>query len=94
MLTWGGFSGPPTPLPEKAMYLVLKSTVAAGQRRSAGEIIELSDAEARALLTLGRIEAAPEKPKASPAMADRSVALETSDTPVVAKRGRGKRNAD
>jgi len=76
------------------MYLVLKSTVAAGQRINAGNVVELSDDVARALLAMGRVEAAPVKPKASPVVADRSVALEASDTPVVAKRGRGKRNED
>jgi len=94
MLTWGGLSGPPTPLPEKAMYLVLKSTVAMGQRINAGDVVELSDDVARALLAMGRVEAAPLKPQASSAVADRSVALEISDAPVVAKRGRGKRNAE
>ena len=76
------------------MYLVLKSTVASGQRLNAGDVVELSAAEARALLAMGRVEAAPEKPKAAPVQADRSVSLETSDAPVVAKRGRSKRNAD
>jgi hypothetical protein len=81
-------------MPEKSMYLVLKSTVAAGQRINAGDVVELSADDARALLAMGRVVAAPEKPKSAPVVADRSVALEASDTPVVAKRGRGKRNAD
>ena len=76
------------------MYLVLKSTVASGQRLNAGDVVELPAAEARALLAMGRVEAAPEKPKAAPAKADRSVDLKASDAPAVAKRSRSKRNAD
>lgn len=76
------------------MYLVLKSTVASGQRLNAGDVVELPAAEARALLAMGRVEAAPEKPKAAPVQADRSVDLDASDAPVVTKRGRSKRNAD
>ena len=86
MITWGGFSGPPTHLLEKSMYIVLKPTVAQGQRRNAGDVIELSDVEAYVLLVLGRVAAA-EKPKASPAMSDRSVSLETSDAQAVTTRG-------
>jgi hypothetical protein len=72
------------------MYIILKSTIAAGQRRNAGEMIELSDAEASALLALGRVAVA-EKPKASPAISDRSVSLETSDAQVVTTRGQKSR---
>lgn len=68
------------------MYIVLKSTVAQGRRRNAGDVVELSDAEASALLALGRVAVA-EKPKPSPAMSDRSVSLETSDAQVVTTRG-------
>ena len=94
MLTWGGFSGPPKPLPEKSMYLVLKSTVASGQRINAGDVAELSAADAGALVASGRVVAAPEGKKAAPAPMDRSVDLDVSDAPSVTKRGRGKRNAD
>lgn len=76
------------------MYLVLKSTVASGQRLNAGDVVELPADEARALLAMGRVEAAPDKPKAAPVSADRSVDLKASDAPVVAKRGKAKRNAD
>ena len=76
------------------MYLVLKSTVASGQRLNAGDVVELSAADARALLASGRVVAAPEKPNAVPAPADRSVDLSASDTPTLSKRARGKRNAD
>jgi hypothetical protein len=68
------------------MYIILKSTVAQGQRRNVGDVIELSDSEASALLALGRVVVA-EKPKASPAMSDRSVSLQTSDAQVVTTRG-------
>jgi len=93
-LKWEGFSGPPNPNLERQMYIVLKPTVAAGQRRNAGDIVELPAAEAANLLSLGRVEVAPEKPKAAPAKADRSVALKTSDAPAPKKRGRAKKNAD
>lgn len=76
------------------MYLVLKSTIASGQRINAGDVVELSAADARALIASGRVVAAPEKPKAAPAPADRSVDLSASDTPTLSKRARGKRNAD
>jgi hypothetical protein len=81
-------------MPEKSMYLVLKSTVASGQRINAGDVVELSAADARALLASGRVVAAPEKPKAAPAPADRSVDLSASDTPTLSKRAKVKRNAD
>lgn len=93
-LTWEGFSSPPSPNLEKNMYIILKPTVAAGQRRNAGDIVDLSAAEAANLLALGRVEVAPAKPKAAPVKADRSVALETSDAPAPKKRGRAKKNAD
>lgn len=67
------------------MYIILKSTIAAGQRRNVGEMIELSDAEASALLALGRVAAA-QKPKVSPAVSDRSVSLDNSDAQVVTTR--------
>jgi hypothetical protein len=81
-------------MPEKSMYLVLKSTFASGQRLNAGDVVELSAADARALLASGRVVAAPEKPKTAPAPADRSVDLSASDTPTLSKRAKVKRNAD
>ena len=92
MLKWGGYNGPPTLSQGKSMYLVLKSTVAMGRRINAGDIVELPDDVARVLQAIGRVEAT--QAKASPVTVDRSVSLQTSDAPVVAKRGRPKRNAD
>lgn len=85
-LTWEGYSGPPKPNLELNMYIVLKPTIAGGQRRSAGDIIELPVDEAAALLAAKRVEVAPEKPKSAPVNADRSVALEESDAPAPKKR--------
>lgn len=68
------------------MYIILKSTVAAGERRNVGDIVDLSAAEAANLLAMGRVAVAPEKPKAAPVKADRSVALGTSDAPKPTKR--------
>lgn len=48
-------------------YLILKNTVAAGQRVKAGDVIEIAADEAASLLAMGRIEKAdapkPKKPK-------------------------------
>ena len=88
MLTWEGFKSPPFST-GVAMYLVLKSTVAAGKRVSAGDVIELSVDEANELLAMGRVEPAKEKPKAE--IADRSVSLESSDAPAVKTRTRKKK---
>ena len=88
-LTWEGYSGPPKPNLELNMYIVLKPTIAGGQRRNAGDIIELSELsvdEAAALIAAKRVEVAPEKPKSEPVNADRSVALEESDAPAPKKR--------
>ena len=71
-------------------YLVLKSCIAGGQRRNAGDVIELSVDEASQLSVMGRVTKAPE-PK--PAIdTNRSVGLQASKASPVKKRG--KKNAD
>jgi starvation-inducible outer membrane lipoprotein len=69
-----------------ANYLILKSCMAGGSARSAGEIVELSEQEGKSLLGMGRVQVASES--AAPAVADRSVALDTSDAPKVSKRAK------
>ena len=68
------------------MYVILKATVAGGQRRHAGDVIELSDQEARALLALRRIDVAPPKAKETHKSNDRSVGLVASKTQGLTKR--------
>ena len=69
-----------------ANYLILKSCMAGGAARSAGEIVELSEQEGKSLLAMGRVQVAPER--AAPAVADRSIGLEVSDAPKVSKRAK------
>ena len=82
------------------MYLVIKSTVASSGRINAGDVVELSEDEASALLAMGRVVAAHEKPKFEfmglpmPTQVYRSVGLNTSDAPTLSKREKAKRNAD
>jgi len=53
--------------------LILKSCFAAGARRSAGDVIEIADAEANQLVAMGRVAIAP-APKKVVETVDRSVA--------------------
>ena len=73
-------------------YLITKPCIAGGQRRNAGDIVELDGVEAGNLIAMGRADVAPvvEKPKVS----DRSVALGSSDIPAPKKRARKAKNAD
>lgn len=67
-------------------YLILKSCVAGGSRRSAGDIIELDGDEARQLLVMGRVAVAPEpKPETE---TNRSVGLQADTASPLKKRGR------
>lgn len=89
MLKWegGGFGRPQPQLEVKmASYLILKSCVAGGQARAAGDIVELSEQEGRALASMGRVQACEAREVAQ--TVDRSVALEASDAPKLAKRGK------
>lgn len=71
-------------------YLVLKSCIAGGERRNAGDVIELAVDEASQLSVMGRVTKAPEpKPVAD---TNRSVGLQASKASPVKKRGR--KNAD
>lgn len=66
-------------------YIILKSCVADGASRSAGDILNLSDDEARALTAMGRVEYV-DAPRAEPVMEDRSVALPKSKVATPRKR--------
>jgi hypothetical protein len=88
-LKWNG-GGFDRPQPQKevkmANYLILKSCVAGGVGRSAGEIVELSEQEGKSLASMGRVQVAPER--AAPAVSDRSVGLEASNLPKLSKRAK------
>jgi len=71
-------------------HLVLKSCIAGGQRRSAGDIVDLTPDEASQLSVMGRVTIAPE-PK-SEIETNRSVGLQASKASPLKKRG--KKNAD
>jgi hypothetical protein len=58
-------------------YIILKSCVAAGQARKAGDIVELNADEATALKGYGRIDVAP-KPKPIKASTDRAAKPKTT----------------
>ena len=58
-------------------YIILKSCVAAGQARKAGDIVELGADEATALKGYGRIDNAPE-PKPVTAPTDRAAKPKTT----------------
>ena len=70
MLTWGGLAAPSNE-GQKMKYVILKSCVAAGAARKAGEIVELGADEAASLTAYGRVAVAPE-PKPTAASTDRS----------------------
>ena len=89
-LKWEGLTALPTSQKDNPMpYLITKSCMAGGSRRSAGDVVELNDAEGRSLVTMGRAEIAAVVQK--PTVSDRSVALDASDAPAPKKRSkRGK----
>jgi hypothetical protein len=68
-------------------YLILKNCVAAAARRRAGDIVhDISDDEARSLVNMGRVEFV--EAAAKPVETNRSVGLETSETPTPKRRRR------
>ena len=68
-------------------YMILKSCVAAGQRRSVGEIIEMTDSEGNALIRMGRAEhseiPAQVSKKVPAKKTNRAVKLEDSDAEIL-----------
>ena len=91
-LTWGDFSSPPNPELEKIMehYLILKDCVAGGERRTAGDVIQLPASEGNILISMGRVEQT-SAPKAEPVIKDRAVGLTEDSAPK--KRGRKAKDA-
>lgn len=88
VLKWngGGYGRPQPSSGVKMSYLILKSCVAGGVARTAGEIVELSDAEGKSLTAMGRVQQmADTVPQEK---MDRSVGLDASDAPKVSKRGK------
>lgn len=71
MLTWGGSKATPSNEGQKMKYLILKSCFAAGEKRNAGDIVDLGADEAAALRGYGRITEAP-TPKPEPKTVDRA----------------------
>lgn len=70
-------------------YLILKNCVAAGARRSAGDVIDdISEDEARSLVNMGRVEFV--EVAAKPVETNRSVGLEASETPAPKRRRRAR----
>lgn len=91
-LTWGGISSPPNPELENRMnhYLVLKNCVAGGERRKAGDVVQLPASEGNILISMGRVEQS-SAPKAAPGVKDRAVGLKKDSAPK--KRGRKAKDA-
>lgn len=86
VLSMEGLRGPSNPSNEVPMpYVILKGCIAAGQRRSAGDVVDLGPDEANNLVSMGR---AAKADAPSPKPADRSVGLGKSDAPAVKKRVR------
>ncbi len=77
MLTWGGFSATPSNEGQTMKYVILKSCVAAGAPRNAGEIVELAADEVATLMGYGRIAEAPE-PKPEVASTNRAAKPKTT----------------
>lgn len=82
MMKWNGGSN--TPNLNMKKFLILKDTVANGQKVHAGDIVELADNIGNELCAYGKATPYVEKPKAK--KVDRSVGLEKSDTKPTKKR--------
>lgn len=89
MLTWKGSGLGPVPTREgnKMKYKILKNTIANGVRVAAGDVVELSAAEAQVLLGYGRIE----KFDGSEIRVAAAPVIENRDPVMPAKRGRPRR---
>ena len=86
VMSMEGLRGPSNLSNEVPMpYVILKGCIAAGQRRSAGDVIDLGPDEANNLVSMGR---AAKADAPAPKPANRSVGLDKSDTPAVKKRVR------
>ena len=68
-------------------YVVLKSCFAGGAKRAAGDVIDLSDVEARSLSSMGRVSYAEAKP-AKQEVEDRSVGLKVASPVKLSRRAK------
>ena len=84
MLKWNG-GGNSTILNMKN-YLILKDTMAAGQKVVAGDIVELNEDVGNQLVGYHKAEETSKKPKAK--KSNRSVGLETSEVTAPKKRAK------
>ena len=84
MLKWNG-GGNPTNLNMKN-YLILKDTMAAGQKVVAGDVVELNEDVGNQLVGYNKAEETTKKIKAK--KSNRSVGLETSEVKVPKKRAK------
>ena len=84
MLKWNG-GGNPTNLNMKN-YLILKDTMAAGQKVVAGDIVELNEDIGNQLVGYHKAEETSKKPKTK--NSNRSVGLETSEVTAPKKRAK------
>ena len=84
MLKWNG-GGNPTNLNMKN-YLILKDTMAAGQKVIAGDIVELNEDIGNQLVGYHKAEETTKKPKAIES--NRSIGLETSEVKAPKKRAK------
>jgi hypothetical protein len=66
-------------------YMILKSCIAGGQRRQAGDVVDLPDSEGNALISMRRCELTSAAPAKS-AKSDRSVGLAGSEAATPRKR--------
>lgn len=87
MLKWNG--GGNAPNLEMKKYLITKATVCNGQRVNPGDVVEVTVDEGFILVNCNKAQEYVE-PKPKPKKVDRSVGLETSDTPAVKKRSKSK----
>lgn len=71
-------------------YMMLKGCMAGGERRKAGDVVELPASEGNALISMSRAEQV-EAPKAAPVVKDRAVGLTEETAPK--KRGRPRKDA-
>ena len=84
MLKWNG-GGNPTNLNMKN-YLILKDTMASGQKVVAGDVVELNEDVGNQLVGYNKAEETTKKIKAK--KSNRSVGLETSEVKVPKKRAK------
>lgn len=77
MITWTGQKARPSNEGQRMNYLILKSCFAAGEKRNAGDIVELGVDEAAVLQGYGRITEAP-APKPEKKTVDRAAKPKTT----------------